>query len=436
MQHKKRGRPRLRDDRDYARAADNQILGGITSAVPVTFAHQGPFPASHPLPGPEPPRDLGRSAERNPVHDSPQSAPFSNGTQAAGPAGVAASPFAAAPSLAYQTLPVAFLDLDLVVQKSNQAFLDLVNFLGDIRGKHLTEFLENRPDESLQRLQNGLRDERREREPSLLAPITPGGLDQLRSVMEPLSDRDVDHVSQGFVDRSMYLSFRQPSTLQQSFQAWFRLAKTSQYFVTLVVQLPSRPAGPPLLTQQLAPPTPIRTSQSMSAPTAAPIREFPPHHARPPSSTSSTPSSPYFNFSSVRTSLPAFSPSSYSNSPSYGYSPTAGPDTGYFPTIQPPSQPRPAYPSPYAQAPPRNPSMISEPLRDLNRPGRLEGLHLPPIRTGPAALGSPLHLESQSATERDRVRRRVSSPSNEQRPLETPGSGSKRRRLGIHEVLE
>jgi hypothetical protein len=443
VQHKKRGRPRLRDDRDFSRPEEggqqqSQVLGGITSSVPVSFAHQGPFPASQPLPGPEPSRGTGRSAERNIAHDPPQSAPFPNGAQAGGPAGINASPYAAAPSLAYQTLPVAFLNLDLVVQKSNQAFQDLVNFLGDIRGKHLTDFLEDRREESLQRLQNGLRDERREREPSLLAPITPGGLDQLRSVMETLSDRDVDQVSQGFTDRPMYLSFRQPNGLQQSLQVHFRLAKTSQYFVTLVVRSPPRPLGPPLLTQQLAPPTPVHPSQTMSAPTTAPVRDFPPHHTRPPSSTSSTPSSPYFNFSSVRTSLPAFSPSSYSNSPSYGYSPTTGPDTGYFPTIQPPSQPRPAYPSPYAQAPLRNPAMASEPLRELNRPGRLEGLHLPPIRTGPAPLGSPLHLESQSATERERelVRRRVSSPGDEQRPPDTPGTGSKRRRLGIHEVLE
>jgi hypothetical protein len=91
-------------------------------------------------------------------------------------------------------------------------------------------------------------------------------------------------------------------------------------------------------------------------------------------------------------------------------------------------------------------SVTSDPLREPNRPVRLEGLHLPPIRTGPAPLGSPLHLSSsQSAStqgamerererERDRVRRRGSTSSAD-KPSETDGSG-KRRRLTIHEVLE
>jgi hypothetical protein len=334
----------------------------------------------------------------------------------------------------YQNLPVAFLNLDLVIQKSNRAFQDLVSFLGDVRGKHLGDVLEARQDESMQRLRNELRDERDEREPTYMAPITPIGQDPMRPVMESLADQDVDQVSQGFTDRPMYLSFRTPTGQFQSLAVQFRLAKTSLYFVTLVVRSQPRPVGPPLQTQQFAPPSATQASQVMSAPTMAPAKDLTPHPMRPQSSTSSAPSSPYFNFSSVRTSLPTFSPSSYGSSPSYGYSPTVGPDSGYFPTIQPPSQPAPAYPSPYV-ATPRNLSLTSEPLREVNRPARLEGLHLPPIRTGPVPLGSPLHLEGRSATERDRelVRRRASSPVVADRRPETP---DKRRRLNIHEVLE
>jgi hypothetical protein len=333
--------------------------------------------------------------------------------------------------VAYQKLPVAFLNLDLVIQKSNQAFQDLVSFLGDVRGKHLGDLLEARQNESLQRLRNELRDERDEREPTYMAPITPIGQDPMRPVLESLADRDVEQVSNGFTDRPMYLSFRVPSGQYQSLQVQIRLAKTSLYFVTMVVRSPHRLPGPPLLTQQFVPPTP-NTSQSMSAPTTAPVRDFTPHQVRPPSSTSSAPSSPYFNFSSVRTSLPAFSPSSYGSSPSYNYSPSTGTESSYFPA---PSQLGAAYPSPYA-LPPRNPSITSEPVRERNRPTRLEGLQLPPIRTGPAPLGSPLHLEMQSATmNRDLVRRRASSPSTDERGVETPESG-KRRRLNIQEVLD
>jgi hypothetical protein len=235
------------------------------------------------------------------------------------------------------------------------------------------------------------------------------------------------------------LSFRTSNGQYQSLQARVRLAKTSMYFVTLSVRSPPipvapRPVGPPLLTQQLGPPTPGHTPHTMSAPTTVPVRDQTPRHPRRPSSTSSAPSSPYFNFSSVRTSLPTFSPSSYGSSPSYGYSPSSGAESGYFPNVQPPAHPSTVYPSPYTVPPARNPSITSEPLRELNRPARLEGLHLPPIRTGPAPLGSPLHMDSQSATER--VRRRELSPKTaEERAPETPETG-KRRRLNIQEVLE
>ncbi|KAH7414503.1 hypothetical protein DE146DRAFT_750647 [Phaeosphaeria sp. MPI-PUGE-AT-0046c] len=436
VQHKKRGRPRLRDDREFSRPEEgrppSQILGAVPASGPDAYSHAyaGLHGPQRPL---DPPRFFGRHGDEHGPNVSTQQMPVSNGGQPNSRGGALSSPYTTGPSLAYQTMPTAFLNLDLVLQKSNQAFQDLVSFLGDIRGKHLSDLLESRQQETLQRLRSELQVERDQREPAYMAPITPIGQDPWRPVMESLADRDVDQVSHGFTDRLMFLSFRTTSGQFQSLQVQIRLAKTSLYFVTLVIRSPLRPSGPPLLTQQLGSPTPNQTSQTMSAPTTAPVRDFTPRHARPLSSTSSAPSSPYFNLNSVRTSLPGFSPSSYGSSPSYGFSPTSGAESGYFPSI-----PHPSYPSPYAVAP-RNPSITSEPLRELNRPVRLEGLHLPPIRTGPAPLGSPLQMENQSATaperSRDLVRRRASSPYATEHGLETPETG-KRRRLNIQEVLE
>lgn len=435
MQHKKRGRPRLRDDRDFSRPEDgrqqpSQILGAVPASGEA-FPHSDQTLHLQRLSDAS--RYSGIQGEEQGPNIRSQRTSSVNEGQLEGRGGVAVSPYPAGTNLAYQMLPVAFLDLDLVIQKSNRAFQDLVAFLGNVRGKHLGDILEARLNDSLQRLRNDLRFEKDEREPTYMAPITPIGEDPMRPVLENLADRDVDQVSHGFTERSMYLSFSTSNGQYQSLPVQVRLAKTSHYFVTLVVRAPTRTPGPPLLTQQFAPPTPSQTSQTpsqtsqtMSAPTTAGGRDFTPHQAHPPSLTSSAPNSPYFNFSSVRTSLPTVSPSSYGSSPSYGYSPTTGADSGYFPTIQPPSH---AYP--------RNMSVTSEPKREANRPPRLEGLHLPPIRTGPAPLGSPLHFESLSAADRERefVRRRVSSPNaDEQRP-ETPETG-KRRRLNIHEVLE
>lgn len=436
MQHKKRGRPRLRDDSQFARPEEGrthpgQILGAVPVSVPENYSHQGPFPAPHQHRASDPTRPTGRLFEGQ-TH--PTTAASSSGTEQSTLRRATVSTYPAGPSSAFQTLPVAFLNLDLVIHKSNQAFQELVSFLGDVRGKHLGELLEARQNESLMRLRNELRDERDERDPTYMAPITPGGQDPMRPVLESLVDRDVDQVSQGFTDRPMFLSFRLPRVGQyQSLQVQVRLAKTSLYFVTLVVRSPPRSAAPPLLTQQLAPPTPARTSQTMLAPTAASAREYSSHQMRPMSSTGSAPNSPYFNFSSVRTSLPTFSPSSYSSSPSYGYSPTSGVESSYFPTIQPPSAGS-AFPLPYT-ANTRNPAAASHSPNEGDRASRLEGLQLPPIRTGPAPLGSPVQLEGQGTVERDLVRRRVSSPHTEGCRPETSGAG-KRRRLNIHEVLE
>lgn len=436
VQHKKRGRPRLRDDKDFSRGDDGRpmppLLGASPGPAADPYAQPPAFSSSHHAT--DPLRVVGRSARGSEdiSHTRLQSISSAPGRPpSVGSSGSAL--YAAGPSLAYQTLPVAFLNLDLVVLKSNPAFQDLVSFLGDIRGKSLGELLEARQIEVLHRIRNELREERDEREPAYMAPITPLGQDPVQSV----SERDVDHVSQGFIDRPFLLNFRLQNGHYQSLKSQIRLAKTSLYFVTIVVHTPPRPVGPPLLTQQLAPPTPIRASQTLSAPTTAPTREFGPYSARPSSSASSAPTSPYFNFSSVRTSLPTINSSSYGNSPSYHYSPTAGPEQGYFSTIQPPAQPGGGYPSPYPPIP-RTSSMTSEPLHELNRSARLEGLQLPPIRTGPAPpLASPLNNEfGESAREQrvHNVRRRETSPSSAGANPDTPDTG-KRRRLNIHEVL-
>ena len=438
MQHKKRGRPRLRDDKEFGRGDDgrsvpSQLLGASPASGPDPFSQQPPFPSSHrPI---DPLRAAGRPPQSSDESPNPrlQSISSTAGVPPSNPGSYGGALYPAGPNLAYQSLPIAFLNLDLVVLKANQTFHDLVAFVGDIRGKSLMELLEARQTDVLQRIRNELREERDTREPTYMAPITPLGQDPVQSVAE----RDVDLVSQGFVDRLFLLNFRLPNGNFQSLQTQVRLAKTSLYFVTIVVHTPPRLAGPPLLTQQLAPPTPIRTAQSLSAPTTGPTRDFGPYSARPSSSASSAPTSPYFNFSTVRTSLPTI-PSSYGTSPSYNYSPTAGLEQGYFSTIQPPTQPSGGYPSPYPPLP-RTSSVATESLRELNRPARLEGLQLPPIRTGPTPLlASPMNQDfSESAREQraQNVRRRETSPTSAETHPETPDA-SKRRRLNIHEVLE
>lgn len=447
MQHKKRGRPRLRDDRDFVRPDEGRQPPNLTASAPVAsapeaFHRQDPYATPRFHPAAEPSYAPGRVAQRTDSVAGPHPPAIASSTQdrfsnTGSHTGPLPSPYAAGPDPGHPSLPVAFLNLDLVIQKSNQAFQDLIAFLGNVGDKHLGEMLEPRQNESLLRLRNELRDERDDREPAYMAPITPLGHDPMRVAMESVVDKDVDRISQGFTDRPMVLSFRLPNNQYQSLQTQIRLAKTSLYFVTLVVHTPPRPARLLHPAQHTAPQAP---PQPMPAPTPLPARNYTPQQVRPPSSASSAPSSPYFNFSFARTSLPTFSPNSYAGSPTYAYSPTTGPESSYFPAFRPHSQSATQL-SPYSTMS-RPGSVTSDPLREPNRPARLDGLHLPPIRTGPAPLGSPLHLpSSQSAStqgamerERDRVRRRGSTSSAD-KPSETDGSG-KRRRLTIHEVLE
>ncbi|KAH9870385.1 hypothetical protein IAQ61_005860 [Plenodomus lingam] len=439
VQHKKRGRPRLRDDREFirpeeGRPSQSQLPG--TFVAPDEFVHQPHFAASSAHRTSDQELVMRSTGPRSEFANARSNiAPLSERGHSglSGSVGVTPSSYSAGPNLAYHCLPVAFLNLDLVIQKSNQAFADLVSFLGDAKGKHLGDLLEARQNESLQRLRNELRDERDEREPAYMAPITPIGHDPMHAVMDTVADYDVDHVSQGFTARSMFLSFRLPGTGQyQSLQVQVRLAKTSLYFVTMVVRSPPRHNVPSILPQKLV--TPTRAMHQASG------DQF---TSRPTSSTSTAPSSPFFNFASIRTSLPALSPSSYGGSPSYAYSPTPSQDSGYLPTTQPrSSHPTSTYPSPYTSGS-RKPPATSEPAQDLARPARLEGLHLPPIRTtattSAAPLGSPLHAETglpaPLRTESDRLRHREVLGVAEQRRPATPESG-KRRRLNIHEVLD
>lgn len=447
VQHKKRGRPRLRDDREFTRSEEerqphNHILGALPA--PRAYMHQPQLIPSSSLQGSDQDRAVGGGILGPKLAHSTK-APTSDLGHAShvGDDRRSAASYAAGCKLSYSGMPVAFLDLDLVIQKSNQAFANLIAFLGDVRGKHLGDLLEARQSAStLQRLRNALRDERDEREPAYMAPITPVGKDPMHAAMDFMVDNDIDHVSHGFTARPMFLNFRLPIEGQyQPLQVQIRLAKTSLYFVTLVVYPPSRSVASSLPTQPLASPTSMHALQPTSVPSTAPGAHFNPQSARLASSNNSTPSSPYFNFSTIRTSLPSFSPSSYGGSPSYDCSPTTSPEAGYFPTLQPSAQP-PAAPSPsspYASDA-WNASITSEPLRALNRPARLEGLHLPPIRTGPPSLGSPLHMDPDHSMLRrdgDRVRHRdvVLSMGGHHSKHHHSSEQDKRRRLDIHEVL-
>lgn len=444
MQHEKRGRPRLRDyeDREFGRGNEGRtIIGQTFGTIPAAAPEAVPQSMIDSSPRADSYRVLRRS-HRIFVSSAPQQptvqSSVTRSTSAGRFSGITATQYPLGPNLGYQVVPVAFLNLDLVILKSNQAFQDLVAFSGDIRRKNLADLVDIGHADALQRLRNDLRDERDEREPAYMAPITHGQPDPVQSVPET----DVEQVSQESNVRPYLFNFRLPNGQYQCLQAQIRLAKSSIYFVTLVVHI-GRPAAPaPPLTSYLLPPTPISSLGPVSMPTTASgVREFSQYSPRPPSSSSaSTPYSLCFNISAIRTSLPQVQrpvSSLYRGSP-YGYSPTVGPDLGYIQTIRPLSQPT-MHPSPYASTS-RLPSVPSKPVRRQSFLGQasspqLDSLQLPPIRTAPAPAVSSLTGQELVDSTRERVRRWDASPKDSEAHPEIPEAG-KRRRLNIHEVLE
>ncbi|KAF2743124.1 hypothetical protein M011DRAFT_481081 [Sporormia fimetaria CBS 119925] len=443
VQHKKRGRPRLKDDKEGLSSffSGKQPPAQILSAPPAPahpsegFAQEISFPLVHRAS--ESLHSATSSRTRGSVSGL-SSRPSTHGGDGQQPnvsgfVGVSPSPYTVTPGLSNHQLPVAYLSLDFVVMKSNSAFRDLVAVSGDIRGKALKELLESDSFESLNRLQSELRDERGQRDPSYLPPITPVEQDPLQMV----SENDVDQVSQGFSERHTTLHFRLPGGAGHHYlKCLIRLAKTSLYFVTLVVYTPPRAAAPPLQTQHLAPPTPACYSHSLSAPTTSAPKDFASYAVPSSFSAGSAPNSPYFNFANVRTSLPAVGASTWgvSPSPSSNYASPSGHELGYFELRKPPPQRSQGttYPSPY---PPlsRNDSITSESSlrREYNASSdgaaRREALQLPPIRTAAAnPYGGPTF---DAVRETSRLRESVSSS-------ERPETPDKRRRLNIHEVLE
>ncbi|KAF2202732.1 hypothetical protein GQ43DRAFT_301835 [Delitschia confertaspora ATCC 74209] len=453
VQHKKRGRPRLRDDKEFSNVqrdsndpALSQTPGRSGPERAGSLAGQSQFPSSHS--GSDSLRTLRRVSRESGgpprIHQqSPQHinrGPLPKGVHSSA---YGAFPYTIAPDPEPKAYPIAFLDWDLIILKCNQLFQDLVSFQGDIRGKYLKELLNDRGAGVCQQLQQDLSEEKYRRDPSYMAPLITSSR---QHPVHSLAETDVDQVSEGFDDyfQDLPFSFRQNGA-PETIRGRFRLAKwQSVYFVTLVLTTEGRSVSdwnarfdPSLSALQFPPPTSY-ASQSLSASASVPSHDYP-VYARPPSSASSAPITPYYSYPAHHNSISQgpTSAGGYGNNTSFGYSPSTRNDHSYFSTLQPHSQPQ-TYPSPYPPLARResatsNPARRPESSRESNAPPRIERFHLPPIRTQQTMGEQGQQGYGLNERGNDRVRRRESSPHGAVEP-ETPDTG-KRRRLNIHEVL-
>jgi hypothetical protein len=364
-----------------------------------------------------------------------------------------------------ESLPlVAFLNLDLRILKAMEPLRALIADSGDVRGTMLEALLAPRHRESLRRLETSLREERTQREPTLLPSIFPDE-SEARAVQH-LSESDVPHITQGYnVDHTDTWTFVLPHGRTETFYCRVRLARTSVFFAVMELQ---RIASASSQTSNYAnaPSSDLFAPRSpFSAPRSIQREMYPP--APPSPFARSEPVSPFSSLPGhLTSSLPHGSPASLLPSAHPSVSPgrdLAFGSSSYFPRQPGTTSPGTGgYPptSGASMQPPPNPSLSGMPGlprsntsgREMRRPEPLSNVQLPPIIT--SAPTTPINssfFESQSSSAGHRPQQstpvmttpqyqqgsgsaRRSSPGED--TDEESSSSRKRRRLNIGEIIE
>lgn len=232
MPHKKRGRPRLREDATFANVTAGPSVAAVTAGpmsgtmraerpvAPISRHHRGDSFRSI------------RSFESSPPSIASVSPSYARPASRSWP-----QPRMTMPARQF-AVPVAFLDLDLKILKANSTFQQLFTGLQDLRGRRLTDIARPTDTEGFTIMRNQLREEREAKDPAYLPPIFPGEHDPLASVNE----NDVDAVAHGFQDRQYLVTYSWPGGTEQTLATRVRLARTSIYFI--VISLPPIPQQP------------------------------------------------------------------------------------------------------------------------------------------------------------------------------------------------
>ena len=235
VQHKKRGRPRLRDE-DNNRGAtygSDYSHPHLYPAQPDAMAMQGssqrhqyrmPYrelrsqPDTAYGPGPVDRADLSRSYHPGfPGLDPVQSYSTSQGLRS-----IQNIP---------EVNPTALLTLDFVISRSNTAFRDALTLRTQVEGKALKDLVIPSEKEKIQRLQNSLRTEMQQ---SAQSPYLRASMGEYASSNSP-EEHDLFESTVGFTPRSEYWTFRLPNGQSRGFPISISLAKTDAFFVVLTL---------------------------------------------------------------------------------------------------------------------------------------------------------------------------------------------------------
>ncbi|MCJ1468019.1 hypothetical protein MMC07_006645 [Pseudocyphellaria aurata] len=258
VQHKKRGRPRLKEDervefgREYPHQGIYPNRNGVLSVPQVGRRGSKSY------------REL-RSQPGIYYNDQPQrtsNPEYSIQQHIPGTSRIPVSPTA---SYLSESTPTVLLTPDFLVAEHNHAFADALSLPYQIKGQSLTDLVIPSEREKIQRLQAALRAELLD-SPQLAhmhsSYDSPSG-------MPAIENLDLGHATAGFRSRSEYWTFRLPKGQSRGFPITISLARTGAHFIILTLvksamMLPSPHSNQAVRSQQL--PSPSSTQGPRSPP--------------------------------------------------------------------------------------------------------------------------------------------------------------------------
>ncbi|KAL7273073.1 hypothetical protein RUND412_004097 [Rhizina undulata] len=419
VQHKKRGRPRLRDERTHSfevgqlASMHSQGRSDITSPLTSPTA----LPVSY--------RSVSHRILKSQSNDSPRFTRRPSLTPREETLGQTGGYFDERPSPrnARFNLPspvphaTVYLTTDLVVAKSTESVRDILGYSANElnRIKSLYDIVSNTDRDKLYRLSATIKDQIFEREPDYLFSVSQ---DALFSAIQNVNHEDISIAVQGSRDIQETLHIRRPDGHYLRTRVQINLAKTSVFFVvvdfSLVTEIP-----PPLQFNNSHPSfSPASSIFTPSHPTlTSPSFLTPSHTSRLPGEPTG-PQSPY----SLYPNMPLNSP--MESRPRSIQPESTFPSLAQYANASAPSPASSSFPS---NRRPLSPGMIGPIYESLNaeQPVPPCGLQLPPLRAIQSNEMSSIGSSSEHRT--------MGGNGSDERPVrETP----RRERIGLSDMLE
>ncbi|KAK1723446.1 hypothetical protein CaCOL14_007497 [Colletotrichum acutatum] len=373
VQHKKRGRPRLRDDRE-ARYGPSTYQHPQDAAAAAAAARRPPlshYSAGTPISGYDDPI---RGSHSYRVLKSQPSEPIAPRYLDRAPMGEA-NLYSQPPSIASGAPePVIFLTTELEIARASPSFADAVG-IPSVRGRSLFDIVMPSEREKLQSHQRQIQEERTRKDPVYLPPIF--GRQEQERVFDSLRF-EADEISRFQLDRQDFFVFAASDGQPRSYSVRLGLAKReSIYFIVLLINAAPRypyPSPSPHAREVPYPYPPQQQAYTQHTPVSATFEQPRPRFGEGALAPRPSPGQPLHMASGLS---PGISP----GMPSYQASPSrpeyaSGPSSYQIPRSELPPTTRPPQPSfqlpPIRAGPHQPPQPESSSWQRDERSGRVD----------------------------------------------------------------